>query len=290
MKLLIILILLFSSLNLCFGGDRNIPIDSLTHIAIDSIICYDDPYVITNGKIEELGFSPVWLNGFCSTNIPTFYDRNASKAMPYIHNSLDIEETALQKFYDEWVPKPDQNNDFSIFILGDIYFHNITTNEKYIKSPIWAVPFNQPVRISQLDTTKLGGHNSTKLDSNDVYFSFYQNDHGAFLFYKYENGVYKKCRDSYLYEVLSWDLKASGGMFSSAKGFITTVKNQKTYTRSRLVNGHRIFETVKNMPNGPVVVRENDGKAWSQQYWWAIAGGLLALVALSYFILRRRKK
>ncbi|MDP3441965.1 MAG: LPXTG cell wall anchor domain-containing protein [Ignavibacteria bacterium] len=288
MRVLTVLFLLLGILNFCFGQGRNLPIDSLVHISVDSIVVYDDPYVITNGEIEYYGFSPVWLKGFCSTNIPTFFKRDASKAMPYVHHSLDIEEFGLQQFYDKWVPNPNIN--LAIYILGDIYFHDKINKDMYIMSPIWAAPFNYPVRISQLDTTKLGGNHRVKLDSCDTYYPFYQNDHGAFLFYKYEDGVFKKCRDSYLYEVLRWDLKASGGMFSSAKGFITMVNRQKTYTRSRLVNGHRIFETVKNTPDGPVVVGENDGKAWVTRYWWAIAIGLAVVGLLGFVVFRRRNK
>ena len=288
MKLLIFLILLFSSLNICFGMDRNLPIDSLELIVIDSIVVYDDPYLFKNGEIEDYGFSPVWINGFCSTNNPAFFNRDAIKAMDYVHQSLNIEASILQIYYDEWTPNPKVN--LAIYVLGDIYFQDEVSKDKYIVSPIWAAPFNHPVRISQLDINKLGGVHRSKLDSCDTFYPFYQNDHGAFLFYKYENGVYKKCRDSHLYEVLKWELKASGGMFSSAKGFLQLIERQETYIRSRLENGRRIFETVKNTPNGPVVVGGNDGKTWFSRYWWTIAIGLAALAVLAYLVLSKRKK
>lgn len=290
MKVRTILFLLFGTLNFCFGRGRNLPIDSLAHISIDSIVVYDDPYIITNGEIEDHGFSPVWLKGFCSTSIPTYFYKKAKDGLQYVHSSINVSEESLQEFYNKWVPKPDPNIDLTRYILGDIYFHDKSSNEKYIYCPAWGGRYNLPVRLSQLDTAKLGGRNRNKLDNSDAYYPFYRDDHGTYFLYKYEDGVYKKCDGLFLYGVLKWDTQASGGTFSSAKGLIKLVDRQKTYTRSRLENRHRIFETVKNTPKGPVVVGENDGKAWVTRYWWAIAIGLAIVGLLGFVVFRRRNK
>lgn len=253
MKVQTILFLLFGSVSLCSGQVRNLPIDSLSHIVVDSIVVYDDPYIVTNGEIEKLGFSPVWLKGFCSTSIPTYFNRKAKDGLQYIHNSIKVSEESLQEFYNKWVPKPDPSIDLTTYILGDIFFHDKSSNEKYIYSPAWRARYNSPVRLSRLDVAKLGELNRDKLDSTDAFFPFYRDDHGTYFFYKYEDDVYKKCFDLILVEVLKWDLK-SFSVYSSAKDIINLAGRQKTYVRSRLSNGKRIFEIVKNTPNGSVVV------------------------------------
>ncbi|MBS2210451.1 hypothetical protein KEM09_03515 [Carboxylicivirga mesophila] len=290
MKFKFTVILFLVILKWSYCQSRNLPIESIPHISIDSIFLYDDPYIITNGVIEDYSYSPVWLEAFCAITIPTYFNRNVEGAIPYLHSSLEVTKSALQKHYSNWHP----SNGLVIYILGDIYFHDIVTNDKYIKTPIWVTDFNHPVCLSLLDTAKLGQpRNSTEIDSCDAYSQFYQNDHGAFFFYKYESHKYKKCRERYLYEVLKWDINAPGGMYKSLKGFIELIEKQDTFTRSRVVNDKRIFETVNNTPDGPVVVKPNDEKKETNSkmlidYWWALLFGAV-LVILVVLLMRKRK-
>ena len=254
MKYLFIILLLSILTNFCSAQERNLPIYSLSHITIDSVVMYDDPFKVTNGELENKGYSPVWLNAFCATAVPTFFDRDAKKALLYIHKSFNLDEAALQSFYDNWVPNPILDIDITIYILGDIYFHDNINNERYIYTPMWGTRYDLPVRLSALDTAFLGTPNKSQLDSIDVFFPFYRNDHKAWFFYILENGVYKKCKDLLLYDVLKWNMK-DFSIQSSAKELIEIIYSQKNYARSRLENGHRVFETVMNTPKGPVVVK-----------------------------------
>lgn len=289
MRLTIVTIFLFV-FSVCYGKERNLPIDSISHIQIDSIVFYDEPYIISNAVHENNGFKPVWIRAYDAVSNPLAFERDAKKAMPYLHESIGKSELEVQNFFNKWIPKPDPKIDLTWYVLSEIFFTDKITQVHYIYVPAWGARYNLPVWLSQLDTTKLGGYHHSELDSSDIYYPFYRDDHGTYSFYIFEDSTYKNCDGLLMYNVLKWNMQANGGMFKSAKGIIALINRQKTYTRSRLVNGHRIFETVKNTPNGPVVVRENDGKAWSQQYWWAIAGGLAALALLAYFILIRRKK
>lgn len=265
----------------------NLPIDSIPNIVIDSIIFYDDPFVITEDKIESKGNSPVWIKGFCSTSLPTFFDLDAKKGIKYIHSSIAATEIDLQDFYNKWKP----NDKLTRYMLGDIYFHDNKTNKRYIWTISWAMLNNNSVRLSNLDLSKFRNRNC----ENDKYELFYKNDYSSFYFYVKENGVYKKCNDLYLFEVLNWDIRSKGGTFKSGRKFIEFVSRQKKYIRSRIVNSKRIFETVKNTPNGKVVVpikNKNINKVTLQRekdYKWYIVVGLFLILGL-LLILRKRRK
>lgn len=292
MKLLTLTLLILAFIS-GYSQKRNLPIDSISHIQIDSIVFYDDPYVISNTVHENNGFKPVWQLAYDATANPLSFGKDAKKAMLYLHESLGIEESGLQNFYNNWIPKPDPNIDLTWYALGDIYFTDKNSQIHYIYSPAWGARYNLPVRLSELDTAKLGVLDRDELDSSDMYYPFYRDDHGTYSLYVYEDNIYKDYKALELYDILKWNHKSSGGTFSSAKGFIKLVDRQETYIRSRLINGNRIFETVKNTPNGPVVVGEKDDekdKAGEQSYWWMIVIGLVAVALLGYVVFKRRKK
>lgn len=285
-------VLIFYIFVLCcsaIGRGHNIPIDSVTHIQIDSIIVYDTPYVICNAEHENNGFKPVWNKAYDATSNPHLFHHKAHNAMPYLHKSLEIEENKLQKFYDTWVQQPDSSIDLTWYVLGDIYFHD--KESSYIYSPAWGARYNIPVQLSDLNIDNLGLIDRSELDTCDMYYPFYRDDHGTFSFYILEDGNYKDCKASMIYDILQWDIKALDGTFGNAKRFLEFIKRQKTYTRSRIENGQRIFETIKNTPDGPVVVKQVDDNEtpdnWLYKYWWVLAA--IVLFGLLVIALKRKR-
>jgi len=105
---------------------------------------------------------------------------------------------------------------------------------------------------SKVDNVSFGDINSTsKISSNNPF-----KDLGSITVpYIYEDNLLKLANQPYVFDEV---LKSKSVIWRGLifKDFSVLLANASTYTRSRLVNGHRIFETVKNTPNGPVVVGE----------------------------------
>lgn len=291
LKLTLLLFLIVNSIS--YAREYNHAIDSLSNIRIDSIILFDDPYIICNAEHEKSGFVPIWSKAYDAAGVPISFKRNAYEGVKYLHSSLNIEINELQEFYDTWVPKPDPTIDLTWYVLGDIYFYDRITKKNYIYSPAWGCRYNLPVRLSQLDVNQLGLVDESELDTCDLYYPFYRDDHGTYSFYIEEGQIFKKCDALLLYDICNWKPKGKGGTFSSAKGFLKLLERQDSYIRSRIVDGKRIFETVKNTPEGPVVVRnQNDTgdetSCWIVRYWWAIMGSILLIIFLLVFLKRNK--
>ncbi|MBS2210452.1 hypothetical protein KEM09_03520 [Carboxylicivirga mesophila] len=234
--------------SISYAREYNHAIDSLSHIRIDSIILFDDPYIICNAEHEKKGFVPVWRKAYDATSVPTPFNRNADEGIKFLHSSLNVDISELQDFYNTWVPKPDPNIDLTWYVLGDIYFYDEITEKNYIFSPAWGGSYHLPVRLSQLDINQLGLVHKSKLDTCDYYYPFYRDDHGTYSFYIEEGKVVRKCDALLLYEICRWKPEGVGGSFSSFKGFLELIRRQDFYIRSRVENGKRIFETVNNPP------------------------------------------
>lgn len=260
MKFRIPLLLLVVTTNFAFAQTRNVAVDSLEHIKIDSIVFYDDPYIISNAIHENKGFIPSWKNAFDASSNPLTFERNAKKAMPYMHNSLNASESDLQKFYNTWIQQPDTTIELTTYILCDIYFTDLSSQIHYIYSPAWGERYDLPVRLSELDTSKLGLVYRNELNISDAYYRFYRDDHGTYEFFIFEDNVYKKCDALLLYNILKWDFKSLSGTFNSAKGLINFINRQECYIRSRTEDNQRIFERVKNTSNGLEILNDINSK------------------------------
>ncbi len=264
------------------GGKTEVYLDKLPDIKIEKLVFYQNPLFIEYEKLTD-DYVPEWYPAYCANGYFAYFKDYAHEAVKYFHSISGItteqlsipikvikeKSLTLQDLY----PNPYE------YMFGEIWFTYQETKERIVLVMGYVPP-------SKVDNVNFGDINSTGKISSDNPFKDLGNITMPFI---YEDNLLKLANQPYVFdEVLkSKSVIWKGVVFDD---FSVLLKNASTYTRSRLVNGHRIFETVKNTPNGPVVVGGSEGKAWYQRYWWAIAGGLLALVALSYFILRRRKK
>jgi len=264
--------------------------DKADHLKVDSIIYYQNPLVLKYDTIQEKNTIPVWFPAYCAEKNPFFFRNYLKEAPAYFQNRLQITDSILKKSLDIYNQysleeiKPEPYN----YIFAEIWLTSKETDQKVILVISNRILHYIPkMDYDNLDTTLLGKGQPYFESNPDVYHEIYSGFTNTYCFI-YEDSLWKFADQMYVIKEI---VNKNGVIYyGGIKSFKQFIKRADSYTRGRIVNGHRIFETVKNTPNGPVVVGENDGKAWCQRYWWAITGCLAALALLAYFILRRRKK
>ena len=264
--------------------------DKVDYLSVDSVIYYQNPLVLRYDTIQEETTIPIWFLAHCADKNPFFFRNYLKEAPKYFHSMFqDIDSELKRKLdiFNKYTLEEIQPVPYN-YVFAELWLTNKETNQKVI-----LVISNQilhPIHdmdYDNLDTTLLGKlphYFETNPNRYQEIYSGWTNT----CCYIYEDSLWKYASQKYvLNELVNKGEKIYYGGIKSFKYFI---ERADSYTRGRIVNGRRIFETVKNTPNGPVVVSKNGGKAWYQRYWWAIAGSLAALALLAYLVLGRKKK
>ena len=240
-----------------------------TNFRIDSFVYYVNPFITDYYVPIEKEFTPPWLPAHLIKNRPDLYDNYNDLLREYSHIGVSRDTIINHKIrrslteYLDHEKKLYPEKPLFGYTIGEIWFTDIKTNVQIISLSHRYAHSEKPLQINF---------------SNDSL----KNTSMICQLYYFENDTLKIISSS-LYDSLELDKYS----FWKTTDFIKIMSEVPFYTRSIVKNGHRIFETVKNTPNGPVVV---GNQAWYLRYWWAIAAGLIIIVLLVFLIRRKSKK
>ena len=231
------------------GGDKTkVYLDKLPDIKIEKLVFYQNPLFIEYEKLTD-AYIPEWYPAYCANGYFAYFKDYAHEAVKYFHSISGITTEQLSKpiqlIKEKGLTLQDLYPNPYEYMFGEIWFTCPKTNEKIVLVMGYVPP-------SKVDNVSFGDINSTsKISSNNPF-----KDLGSITVpYIYEDNLLKLANQPYVFDEV---LKSKSVIWRGLifKDFSVLLANASTYTRSRLVNGHRIFETVKNTPNGPVVVGE----------------------------------
>lgn len=234
--------------------------DKLPHIKIDKIVYYETPYTIVRSKPVETIYKPNWYWGYCAGFNPLAFENFVKEAN--IHYALDNQtpEVELEKFEQQFNTLKEEQFEVPYdYHYGDIYFTDKKTKKQYLMTMSYRfIKEFQNLDFSKLDTLKFKhpkvlekGKNFKELSVNEaiVYLPT------TSTYYTLENGTYKLGN---LVNIVT-NVLGEGNSKSFFKGnrfdeFCVMLRRVPNYIRSRVENGQRFFETVKQTPNGIVVI------------------------------------
>lgn len=242
-----------------------------SNFRIDSVIYYCNPFVTVYFEPIEQDYKPAWLHASLVSKRPDLFDDYANIAPKYSHDSMIKDSTKLEEY-----------KRLSIESLKIIKLSNIGKPLfGYTFGEIWFTELEKNISIVSVLHIYMN-------DSIPLQFNFFNNpwDKGTgAVFFVWEEGLLK-CLGYSLCDLLQLDKYD----FWDFKDFQKILSAVPTYKRSFIKNGHRIFETVKNTPNGPVVVKDDSNQAWYLKYWWALAAGAIVFLLLVVALARKKKK
>lgn len=231
--------------------------DKVDYMSVDSIIYYQNPLVLKYDTIQEENTMPVWFPAYCAENNPFVFHNYLEEAPTYYQSRLQITSSDLKRkldIFDQYSLKEIQPFPYE-YVFAEIWLTCKETDEKII-----LVIYNRILQTipnmdyNNLDTTLLGQRppyfETNPNPLHEIYSGF-----TSTCCYIYEDSLWKHADQRYVIKDLI--NKQKEVYYGGIKSFKYFIERAKSYTRGRIVNGHRIFETVKNTPNGPVVVDKN---------------------------------
>lgn len=233
--------------------------DKLEHIKIDKIVYYETPYTTLCNKPQE-EYQPSWYWGYCAVSYPLAFENYTDDAKFYMTSDLQLSKDELIAYENEFKNiKPEGFKAPYMYYFGEIYFTDKKTTKEYLMTLAYRLdkPIEQ-VDFSKIDTLKFKiPWDKRKKDlsgkAKDVEVLFVLPTTSKY--FSLEDGVYKggstiNIRTNIL-ERGDKDLYFEGGRLDK---FHIMLRRAPNFVRSKIVNGERIFETVKYTPNGMVVI------------------------------------
>jgi len=261
--------------------------DKVDYLKVDSIIYYQNPLVLKYDTIQEKNTMPVWFPAYCAEKNPFFFRDYIKEAPKYFHSMIKGIDNELKRkldIFDKYTLKEIQPIPYE-YVFAELWLTAKETNQKVILVISNNISDNIPdMDYNKLDTTLLGKRQPYFESNPDAYHEIYSGFTNTCC-YIYEDSLWKLASQMYVIKEL---INKHGDIYyGGIKSFKQFIERADRYTRGRIVNGHRIFETVKNTPNGPVVV---SNQAWYLKYWWALVIGLVIIALLALLIRRKSKK
>ncbi|WP_281227048.1 hypothetical protein [Flavobacterium aquiphilum] len=239
---------------------ENVYYDKLPHIKIDKIVFYESPYTILYNKPMEINFKPNWYWGYCSSSYPLAFDNFTKEALKYRASDNQSSEQVLEDYEKKF--KTLKNEQFRtpyVYYFGEIYFTYRKSKKQYIKTLYYS--FNKEFKnldFNKIDTLKFKkkktlekGKKITDLEPNEMITYLPTTSD----YYVLEDGIYKWGNLSNIHDNIlrqgDHSLFFNGNLFNQ---FCVMLRRAPSYIRSRVENGKRYFETVKQTPKGIVVI------------------------------------
>ena len=223
-------------------------LDKLPDIKIEKLIFYQNPLFVEYGKLAD-NYTPEWYPAFCANGYYDYFKDNPYNAVKYYHSISGFTKEKLSESIQNVIGGKYSRQDLYPnpyeYIFGEIWFIYKKTNER-IGIVMGYLPPNK------INNFKFKTDQCENKDISNFPFINMANYVQPFI---YEDDLLKRADPPYVFNKVlkNKELIIKGMTFES---FSVLLKNAPTYVRSRLINDKRIFETVKNTPNGPVVVNQ----------------------------------
>lgn len=300
---------------LLFGIQANAQIetkyyDELDHIRIDSIVYYEIPYKTVSNKPTENDYKPVWYWGYCALNYPLAFNNYIKEANKFIAKDVQHSEIELEEYYDTF--KKMKPEDFRVshnYYFGEVYFTHLDDNKHYLMILSYNYIDEIPnMDLKNVDTTTYDVKRQTKIDPLDIN-TLLRALPTAKKYYELEDGIYKSGNTLNI----SNDVMKKGDKNLYFEGnridkFQKILRRTQNYTRSRIIEGKRIFEKVEHSPNGIKILKtwnhnvekvnnkeknsetiENFKNKKSNSWIWYVIIGIV-LLTLLFIIIRKKNR
>jgi hypothetical protein len=227
--------------------------DTLSHIKIDKIVFYQHPIYTKYITLTDTSYIPAWYKAYHAANNSEEYEDRIDDILPLFHSSAGVnKEKVISVINDEKTKGHTKAYQMypHKYYFGEIWFTYLKTGEKMMalldytsQAFLPALDLNLPIQKQNWTIEECLDKDKTKS--------------GSLLFFIQENGITKYANPSYVYTQVvqrNNSYAALGGLME----FKDMLYRVPTYIRSTIKDGKRIFETIENTPNGPVVKSVSD--------------------------------
>lgn len=237
------------------------PYDKLDNIKIDKVVYYESPYTMIAHKPIETTYFPSWYWGYCAKNYPLAFKDYTAEANSFMLPPKSFSESELKAYETKFKSlKPEDFPMPYVYYYSEIYFTDKKSQKQYLalltyefekESP--KMEFNK-IDIQKFKVPKDWRYKNSKAES-DVFVQVYDAPTVTSYYVLDKDGVYKGGDTAEIHEnILKNGNKNIMVGENRLDHFLDMLKRAPNYIRSWIENGERFFETVKQTPNGIVVI------------------------------------
>jgi hypothetical protein len=227
--------------------------DTLSHIKIDKIVFYQHPIYTQYYTLSDTSYIPIWYQTFHAVNHSEEYETRIDDFLKLFHSSIVVTKekvlTVINKIKTNGHNAAYQMYPYQYY-FGEIWFTYLKTGEKMMalldytsQTLLLALDLNLPIKKENWTIEENLDKDKTKS--------------AGFEFFIQEEGITKKANMFYVYTQVI-QRNNSYAALGDLREFKDMLYRVPTYIRSTIKDGKRIFETIENTPNGPVVKSVSD--------------------------------
>lgn len=254
MKKIIFRALALLSLTICFSlangqvsSYKKIPLDSLPNITINKLIYYQTPIYFYKGVLTNKTYLPNWYEAECA--ISNISVHKPSVKAKYYAAKLGVKEEELSRMDKDTFIINTRKRKFEKWPSKIFYGEVWLTINKTGQQVVLVLNTIKEKEFSNLEFRKPDKKNYEAINDNGSYF-----EPTVFI---YEDRILKVADQ---FEIISQFTNSRKEVISlDLETYQDLLFRSKTYVRSTLTNGKRIFETIENTPNG-IIVRNVSNK------------------------------
>ncbi|RVT71966.1 hypothetical protein EOD40_16225 [Flavobacterium sufflavum] len=235
--------------------------DKLDNIKINKVVYYESPYTMIAHQPIEANYLPSWYWGYCANNYPLSFKNYVAEANSFLLPSKSLSETKLKEYEIKF--KKLKLEDFPlpyVYCYGEIYFTDKKTKKQYLAVLAYEFEKESPnMEFNKIDILKFEIPKNNRYKNNKIKSDVFVQVYDAPTFFNYyvldKDGVYKVGDNVEIHENI---IKNGNSNIMIGENrldhFVDMLKRSPNYIRSYIENGDRFFETVKQTPNGIVVI------------------------------------
>ena len=220
------------------------------NIVVEKRVLYQIPYCLEYCNTIE-PYVPEWYPAYCANGYWDYFDNYARDAVKYFYSKMNISSEQLAQHVESVKPTLEGKTPFEKYsgryqyYYGEIWLRVKSTNERIVL--LMGYQDQQMERKKDASFAKIE-------DNGSITFSNpFKGQGNATIHFIFEDNILKFLRYS-IYQEKTGN-KRMGTSFSD---FTDSLKVSSNYVLSTIKDGKRIFETIENTPNGPVVKSVSD--------------------------------
>jgi len=230
----------------------SVSIDTLTYLKIDKLIFYQDPLEFKYGSIVESSYMPEWYKAYCANSNYEYFKNYPQEAVHFFHSKSGVTEEKLAEHMKNTEAKGGLKKSMELlpysYFFGEIWLTYLKTGEQIVitqsydlEKQIPNVKFNQPIKAKNERNEKVDSLKSKLIGINA---------------YILEDKLLKRANQRDVIDQMI--LNSSYFYAANITSFKDMLYRSPQYIRSVIVDGKRVFETIKNTKDGSNVISTSD--------------------------------
>lgn len=238
---------------------KKIDIDSLSNMTIEKIIFYKVPIELEYYSLTDCTYIPKWYNAFCANHNMDYFSDYPNEAIKYMSKSMGLNKDVLRSHYDNILSQGGIKEVIKKVCLTDPYLkYNYIYSEFWIKQKdtdlqyIYIQGIYSDKRIPKLIFDK----SLKPINSHNELTDSIKNQTRLTEIFVIENDTVKLVNQE---QTLVHTL--TNGRFDFASNlseFKNILYRTQMFIQSNIVNGKRVFETMKKGKTGHQKIKESD--------------------------------